>query len=275
MKGKLAAVGKRLIYLRKLGQSSRVVNGGVYRGIKMKNHSLIKVLGIVWVASNLSAIAYADYQPTRSDGSAPEGVTISTAPRYFQPVNPSAPQSPSTPTGTRRGGCFSSESAPSIFAPKGFVGITANAQPQLTWFLPDDEPVPVEFSFYAIDASGSYELEHLQMLSYEPGINQYQPPVELQSGTRYLWQLVLQCNPNRPSSALVYEAEIEFVPMSVSAISTTATASEKAETYAMAGYWYDAISILGQGEQPDVVAMRRALLNDLAILEDAIASPEH
>ena len=53
----------------------------------------------------------------------------------------------------------------------------------------------------------------------------------------------------------------------------TATVLEKSETYARAGYWYDAIAILGRDQQPDVDAMRRALLNDLAILEDAIAEP--
>ncbi|MEM8611373.1 MAG: DUF928 domain-containing protein [Cyanobacteria bacterium P01_H01_bin.105] len=238
----------------------------------MKTRSLIKVLGLVYVASNLTAMAQADYRPTTSDASAPEGITISTAPRYFQPVDPSAPQTPNTPTGTRRGGCFTSETTPSIFAPKRFVGLTASAQPTLTWFLPEEDSVPVEFSVYAIDASGNYELAHLQMLPYEPGINQYQPPIELEADTRYLWQLVLQCNPNRPSSALVYEAELEFVPIVASAVSMSATVLEKSETYARAGYWYDAISVLGQGQQSDISDMRTALLNDLAILEDAIAS---
>ncbi|MEM7062091.1 MAG: DUF928 domain-containing protein [Cyanobacteria bacterium P01_B01_bin.77] len=242
----------------------------------MNCHSLIKVLGLIYAAGNLSAIAYADYRPITSDESAPDRtVTISTAPRYFQPINPSAPRSPNTSTGTRGDdSCFVSDVAPRIFAPDNFVGITASAQPQLTWFLPEEEPVPMEFSVYTVNSAGSYELEHLQMLTYESGITQYQLPVELEPGTRYIWQLVLECNPNRPSAALVYQAEMEFVPMVGNAMPATATALEKSEIYAKAGYWYDAISVLGHGQQPDVLTMRTALLNDLEIVEAAIAAPE-
>lgn len=266
----------KLSYIFNIGHLYRFANGCVVcRGIKMNCRSLIKVLGLICAASNLSAIAYADYRPTTSEGSAPDrSVTISTAPRYFQPVNPSSPRSPHTSSGTRgNDSCFASDVAPRIFAPNSFVGITANAQPQLTWFLPEEEPVPVEFSVYTVDTAGSYELEHLQMLTYASGITQYQLPVELEQGTRYIWQLVLECNPNRPSAALVYQAEMEFVPMVGNAMPATATVLEQSEIYAKAGYWYDAISVLGHGQQPDVLTMRRVLLNDLEIVEAAISAP--
>ncbi|MBE9066996.1 DUF928 domain-containing protein [Leptolyngbya cf. ectocarpi LEGE 11479] len=219
-------------------------------------------------------MAQADYQQVTSEDSAPI-TSLAGAPRYFQPVNPSAPRSPSTTSGTRGDdSCFDSDVAPRIFAPDSFVGITANAQPQLTWFLPEEKPVPVEFSFYTMGPAGSYELEHVQMLTYEPGITQYQLPVELEPGTRYIWQLVLECNPNRPAAALVYQAEMEFVPMVGNAMPATATTLEKSEIYARAGYWYDAIAVLGYGQQPDVLTMRRALLNDLELVEAEISAPD-
>ena len=152
------------------------------------------------------------------------------------------------------------------------MGLTASAQPTLTWFLPDDDSVPLEFSVYTIEPSGDYGLIHLQMLPYTPGINQYQLPVELAPDTRYLWQLVLQCNPNRPSSALIYEAELEFVPPVENAIAEGSPVLELSKTYAKAGYWYDAISVLGPGQQSDVADMRAALLNDLVLAEAALDS---
>lgn len=239
----------------------------------MNYYSLIKVIGLIYVASSLVAPAQADYQT--SENSAPGTALIVSGTRYFQPVNPSAPKSPSTTSGTRGDdGCFDGDAAPIIFAPDSFVGLTASAQPQLTWFLPEEEPVPMEFSFYAMGPAGSYELEHLQMLTYEPGIAQYQLPVELEPGTRYIWQLVLECNPNRPSEALVYQAEMEFVPMVGNAMPATATALEKSEIYARAGYWYDAIAVLGPSQQPDALAMRRALLSDLEIVEAELSTPD-
>lgn len=236
--------------------------------------SLIKVLSIVCIVSGLTTTARADYvRPTTSDGSAPQGVTISTAPRYFQPVNPSAPRSSSNTTGTRSG-CSSDENGmpPQILAPSSFVGLTAAARPTLTWYLPDGEPVPVKLNVYSLGAEDSYEHKHGQPLVYVPGINQYQLPIALEPGTRYLWELILECKPNRPSADLIYDAEIEFVPMvdnSGQTLEMAVTMVEKAEAFARADYWYDAISVLGTGQEPGVLEMRAALLNDLALLEDS------
>lgn len=241
----------------------------------MNSQCLIKTLVFLGAINVLVAPVWADYsRDTSADDSAPKGSTISTAPRYFQPVNPSAPRSPSTPTGTRRGGCFDSETSPFILAPSNFVGITAESRPTFTWFLPNDESVPVEFSFYRLGTAGSDDLKHIETLTYEAGINQYQLPleVELEPGERYLWQLVLYCNPNRPSTALVYEAEVDFVPILENSIQIVDMAvHEQAQLLAEAGYWYDAIATLGTSQQSDISAMRSVLLDDLAIAEQAIA----
>lgn len=187
-------------------------------------------------------------------------------PRYFRPVNPSAPESSTTSTGTRRGGCFDSEQTPLILAPTGFVGTTANSRPTLTWFLPEDEPVPVEFSVYSLPLEDADVLQHVATVPYSAGFNQYQLPVTLEEDTRYVWQLVLYCNPNRPSTALLYQAEIDFIP-AAAASAPQGAAIEQAKEWAAAGYWYDAIAALGTSQQTDVVELRQALLEDLTLLE--------
>ncbi|MEO1351462.1 MAG: DUF928 domain-containing protein [Cyanobacteria bacterium J06635_15] len=237
---------------------------------------LIKISVCLLIINPLTAKAWADYTgDTTADDSAPRSSTISTAPRYFQPLDPSAPRTPGTTTGTRRGGCFDSEVSPVILAPYGFVGRTAENRPVFTWFLPDDDPVPVEFSLYSLQTSGSVELQHSGTLAYEAGLTRYQLPsgAVLEANQTYLWQVVLHCNPNRPSTALVYEAEIEFMPMSEALTQTLGTetvAAERSRIFAEAGYWYDAIAAVGTSQMPDALEMRSVLINDLALLEEAV-----
>lgn len=200
-----------------------------------------------------------------------EGSPIPTAPQYFKPVNPSAPRSPTTTTGTRRGGCFESKETPFLLAPARFIGKTTTASPTFTWFLPDDAPVPVEFSLYALQPTGALELRHSESLIYGPGFRQYQLPDEaaMETNQSYMWQLILHCNPNRPSQSLVYEAEVAFVPDSQT-LTSMITPTGQSRVLAEAGYWYDAIAVLGTDEAPDITQMRNILMGDLAFIEETL-----
>lgn len=225
----------------------------------------------------LTAIAYASsaWAGSTTDGadlkSESEELSITTATQFFKPVAPTAPRSPSTTTGTRTGGCFSRDESPALMAPTNFIGETATESPTLTWFLPDETPVPAELNLYALQPSGSLSLHHSETLSYEAGISQYALPAEaaLEANQVYLWQMILHCNPNRPSQSLVYEAEVVFVPRSVDT-QLASSAAEQARIWAETGYWYDAIAALGTSEAPEIETVRSALLNDLNLLEAAM-----
>ncbi len=232
----------------------------------------IKTFAFLWVAASLTNPAWASSpKEALADTSVSESVTISPSPQYFKPVDPSAPRSPSTTTGTRTGGCFNGEMSPYLMAPTNFVGKTATATPTFTWFLPDDNPVPVDFSLYALQPLGTLALHHSASLTYEPGISQYQLPaaVALDANRAYLWQIIVHCNPNRPSQSLVYEAEVERVP-DASTLDLSQGAVKNARVLAAAGYWYDAIAALGSHEAADVAQVRAVLLNDVALLESAM-----
>jgi len=195
--------------------------------------------------------------------------TVSLAPLFFKPIDPSAPESPSTTTGTRTGSCFEGEMSPQLMAPTVFVGKTADSTPTFMWTLPEEAAVPVEFTLYALQPSGELAVHHSAELAYTPGLSQYELPAEnaLDANQPYLWQMVLHCNPNRPSQALVYEREIELIPYLTGALPSGSTV-EQAMVWAEAGYWYDAIAALGTSEARNVAQMREALLNDLKLIEE-------
>ncbi len=233
---------------------------------------LIKTFVFFCVATLLTGKSWAGYtEAVIADNSLPKDVVNFAAPQYFNPVNRTAPRSPSTTTGTRSGGCFDSETSPYLLAPASLTGETATALPTFTWFLPDDAPVLIEFSLYALHSSGSIELKHSKILPYESGLVQYQLPAEaaIETEKNYMWQVVLHCDPNRPSQSLVYESEVVFTSNSQVVASTESTI-EQSRALAEAGYWYDAIAVLGTSETLEVAEMRAILLNDLVLLEAAI-----
>lgn len=245
----------------------------------MQRYSLVVISSILLV-SQAAAIAQTSFR--QASIVANQTTVDLNDTQYFRPSNPSAPRSPHTTTGTRQGGCFAGDVTPQILAPSKFVGLTATSQPTLTWLLPDDQPVPVELSLYELaaevtpDPTDIYDTKYLETVAYQPGLNQFLLPQELalEPNKRYMWQLVLYCNPNRPSSALIYEAELEYMPMGASTQTELATAPsnvEKAKVFAGAGYWYDAIAVLGAGQQTDTAEMRTNLFNDLTLLENSMA----
>lgn len=238
----------------------------------MSIKNLIKTIVFLVITGAYVPAGWADSATEATDSdSASEGLVISAVTQYFKPIKPSAPSAPTTTTGTRTGGCFSSSASPNLMAPTTFVGETATNVPTLTWFFPDEMPVPVELNLYALQPSGVLALHHSSDLAYEPGVSQYALPTDaaLEPNQSYLWQMILHCNPNRPSQSLVYEAEVEFVPSTV-ALSSMGSAIEQARELAKTGYWYDAITALGTSEAPEIEAVRSVLLNDLNLLEAAM-----
>jgi hypothetical protein len=195
---------------------------------------------------------------------------------YKPPSQPSYPKTPTTTTGTR-GGCEEkTETILTSLAPQTHVGQTVSPYPTFAWFVPDSQPLLMEFRLYKYDSGDRPQLVEKVKLQTVPGIMQRSLSRDrpgLSVGQNYRWQVVIFCNPNRPSTALVTEAEVEVVEMPQAfktALSTTNNLLERAKLYAESGFWYDAFAeVLKSRRKAVTKEYKLNLLEDLAKLEEA------
>jgi hypothetical protein len=195
---------------------------------------------------------------------------------YIPPSEPSSPQESTGSTG-RRGGCSGeAETELTALAPQSYVGQTISTYPTFAWFIPDAQPFQVEFHLYEY-SSGNRQLIQKIDLQSSPGIMTWSLPPEqpgLSIGQRYIWQVVVHCNPNRPSSALVAEAEIEVVETSSDLeieLDAAPDGFARARLYGEAGLWYDAFSeVLAAGQSTAARDAKLGLLNNLVNSEVVI-----
>ena len=115
-----------------------------------------------------------------------------------------------------------------------------------------------------------------------PGIMKLSPFSDsqpgLQPGKEYLWQVVIHCDPDNPSGDLVSEASIEVVGMPAavqSKLNNAVNSAQKANIYAEAGLWYDALDEALKLIQPSKLGeVGSTLLNDLAKSEASQTTQE-
>lgn len=199
---------------------------------------------------------------------------------YYNPRNPSRPVT-RTGSGATRGGCEEATQAKVgthaglvALAPKEHVGRTSSTHPTFVWFVPDGKSYPMELTLYESGAKGRGKpIQTIQMQS-SPGLMKWSLPADqpgLSVGKRYLWQVALICNPNRPSKDQWMEAEVEVVEAPAdlkAALSTMNDPLKQAVLYSQAGLWYDAISETLRDANGK--AVRLTLLEQLSQME----SPE-
>jgi hypothetical protein len=194
---------------------------------------------------------------------------------YKPPRLPSRPKTASTTTGTR--GCSSQTGIPvTAIAPQQHVGQTTSLYPTFTWFMPDEKPYPMEFELYELIDKKQKSLIR-QSIQSQFGLMQFALPTDrpaLAIGKQYSWQVVVYCNKNRPSSALVTKAElIVQVPDAalITAMKTIVDPLIRADRYATEGFWYDAMREAVSAPGPKGKAFRDSLLKDLAQQEEVKA----
>lgn len=219
----------------------------------------------------LGGVAFADDK--NGEGAPDPTHTGSTGGRLYQP--PADLLSPfEDGSEGRRGGCTGdAQISLTALAPQSHVGQTASTHPTFAWFVPDAQPYEIIFQLYEYGSSGSRNVIQEIPLQSSPGIMTLSLPKDkpgLSVGQRYGWRVVLLCNPNSPSSALVAGADIDVV-QTPGIFSDSIDPLERAKQYAEAGLWYDALAeVLASGNEASILL--EDLLKDLAELENLQAA---
>lgn len=182
-----------------------------------------------------------------------------------------APKSRRSDAGTTRG-CTGGTLPLTALASRNYIGKTTSQQPTFAWFVPSDSgSKSLQFALYERVPNARPKAIQKLSLQSAPGIMKVTPQLTLQSGKDYFWQVVLQCDPDNPSGDLVSEGNIEVVALPSalqSQLNRATTPAERANLYAEAGIWYDALSeALKLAEAPKLGPLGSTLLNDLAQAE--------
>ena len=200
--------------------------------------------------------------------------TETTSTRIFQPRR----QAPSNAPATATGSCLDDAgNTPGLIglAPQFEMGVTVATRPEFIRYLPASAlAFPVEFRLLTLTDSGAFTLIHWDTeFEYAAGFMSYQMPERLpalEPDRRYYWQVIVKCNPSRPSQSLVTTAQFEVVspsPALNQALALADTNAALARVYASDGLWYDAFSLVLQGETPEEQQLRTRLLQELAAEE--------
>ncbi|MEM8806681.1 MAG: DUF928 domain-containing protein [Cyanobacteria bacterium P01_G01_bin.38] len=138
-----------------------------------------------------------------------------------------------------------------LLAPSG-LGKTISTRPAFAWFNRDSGAnTPVVFRLYAYNTvDQTYQrLAETRNETAQAGIVAFALPEEtanLEVGQRYLWQIELVCDRNRPSGNLFAEAEFEVIapsPALTQTLSTAMSDADKAAIFTTQDLWYDALGI--------------------------------
>ncbi len=168
---------------------------------------------------------------------------LSVAQLLYQPPARGAPSADIRVGGGTRG-TDQQPVALSVVAP-GHIGLTAEAQPSLFWFVSDEVGVPIEVTLLSEDAE-----EPLLWLTLAPPlapglheVNLRDEGVHLEPGVIYQWFVALVVDPENRSNDIVAAGEIERVPPEPAMQSKFAGSSRQdlPVLYAQSGYWYDAV----------------------------------
>ncbi|MDX2243140.1 MAG: DUF928 domain-containing protein [Leptolyngbyaceae cyanobacterium bins.302] len=195
----------------------------------------------------------------------------------YNPRNPSRPVVKTGSTATRsicKPGIVANSASPSsltVLAPRDHIGRTASTHPTLVWYVSEQESYPVEVSLFEYGTTGRGKLIRTFKLESSSGIMQWTLPQDqpgLTPGKTYLWQVALICNPLRPSQSQWVEAIVQATetPSSLqAALQKTTDLLARADAYAEAGFWYDALA--ETFKSPNAKSLRLSFLQQLSQLE--------
>lgn len=166
-------------------------------------------------------------------------------------------------------------------APQQHIGATQSSQPTLAWFVPTEATYDTLLQIYEY-VDGNWRIVSEQNMGQSQyGYMDYRVPaaLNLNAGGLYRWQVVLFCDPNRPSRNQIAGAEFEIVgptvlpqtPLENTAESSLQARLSKVEQFLEAGLWYDAVDELSTPSLTEETTVYLSdLLLDLSIVEASV-----
>ena len=202
-------------------------------------------------------------------------VTPAALASYVPPPDQKPPPSGTqSQSGTSRG-CNTEEMSLTLLAPLNHVGQTISQRPTFAWFIPGSGSFEVKLAISESVPGGNLKEIHTVSFQSSSGIMKLAPFSKdepgLEVGKGYVWRVVVYCEPGKPSIAFDERASIKVVempPTLSSQLDKAATSAEKANIYAEAGLWYDALGeALNLAKASKLGELGSALLEDLARYE--------
>lgn len=201
----------------------------------------------------------------------------------YRPPEGEPPSGPYTSNGSRTSCGEQFEVPLTALVPTGHVGQSISPTPMLAWFVPASAPYRIGLSLYQVGEGGQpeflHQLEYVETDESASHIANLTLPTEdfsLMPGQRYFWEVSLACQPESPLYDQSFVAELAIAspsPTLTAALATAQTPLQKAEIYAGAGHWYDALQAALQiSERRERTQMVNTLLTELAELEAGLHS---
>ncbi len=148
-----------------------------------------------------------------------------------------------------------------LLVPGDHIGQTVSSHPSFYWHVSTVPSVPMEFSL--VQPGVAQPLLVKQVMITKPGVVELTLPANqpgLEVGKRYRWSVALVCNADRRSNDIFAQSWIERVasdraPAQVTSMSPT----QRAEAYAQAGLWFDALktSVVADANTLPLVTLNR------------------
>jgi hypothetical protein len=203
-------------------------------------------------------------------------VTPAALASYVPPPDQKPPPSGTqSQSGTSRGCNTQEEMSLTLLAPQNHVGQTISRRPTFAWFLRGSSSFEVKFAIYELVPGGDLKEIHTKSFQSSSGIMKLasfsKDELGLEVGKDYFWRVIVYCEPGKPSIGFDEWASIKVVempPALPSQVDKAATSAEKANIYAKAGLWYDALGeALNLAQVSQLGELGSALIEDLARYE--------
>lgn len=194
---------------------------------------------------------------------------------YTPPPNSRTSEENHTSAGVRGCGVELAALAPRF----NFVGQAISTRPTFVWYVFGERAVSLEFNLYHYQSDGTLEAVLTEPVGQSAaGYMTYTlPPNQpaLTPGDTYLWRVVMYCNQDLETIGGWTSADIEIVDTPIEFATSDFTENNsllKAQVYAEAGLWYDALAEVYDASTSAEKAFQQDLLLDLADLEEQSGS---
>ncbi len=183
----------------------------------------------------------------------------------YVPPNKDKKQQNAVNSGSR--GCPSQPADITPLIPKDHIPTTVSTRPSFLFLVKSKPERTVRFSL--VEPGISQPLWEQELTVEKPGVLSVSTPahVSLKINTKYVWNLVVVCNPTRPSENWYIRAIVKRISLSQQLAEKLDRANsyyEKASIFALSGIWYDALatSYFAQNESK-AISYFQQLLNQI------------